>query len=86
MQAILDEGLRIPEDIAIAGCGNVFYNTLMRVPLTSVNQNAALLGVEAAKLVLRVLRERLSKPQHSSTKVLLKPTLAVRASTVNETK
>ena len=35
MKAILDAGLRIPEDIAIIGCGNVMYSDCLRVPLTT---------------------------------------------------
>ncbi len=50
MIAIFEAGLRIPEDIAILGCGNIFYNALMKVPLTSVDQNAGSLGSEAAEL------------------------------------
>lgn len=82
MVAILDAGLRIPEDIAILGCGNSFYNSLMRVPLTSVDQNAAKLGSEAADVSLRAIKSRLDKQEHVPATVLLKPTLVVRGSTV----
>ena len=30
MQAILDQGLRIPEDVAIVGCGDVLYASVLR--------------------------------------------------------
>jgi len=82
MVAILDADLRIPEDIAILGCGNVFYNPLMRVPLTSVDQNAPRLGSEAAELSLRAIEERLHKQEYVPASILLKPTLVVRESTV----
>jgi LacI family transcriptional regulator len=82
MAAILDHGLRIPEDIAILGCGNIFYNPLMRVALTSVDQNAAIMGREAADLSLRAIQERLHKQEYVPASVLLKPTLVVYGSTV----
>jgi LacI family transcriptional regulator len=82
MGAIFDAGLCIPEDIAIVGCGNNFYNSLIRVPLTSVDQNAAKLGSEAAEVSLRAIKERLHKQDYVPANVLLKPTLVVRTSTV----
>ena len=52
MQAILDSGLRIPEDVAIVGCGNVLYARHCVFPLSSVNQKSETLGERAAKVVL----------------------------------
>ena len=41
MKAVLETGLRVPEDVALAGCGNVAYADFLRVPLTSVDQPSA---------------------------------------------
>jgi LacI family transcriptional regulator len=81
MIAILGAGLRIPEDIAILGCGNTSYNSLVRVPLTSVDQNTVSLGSEAAEMSFRAIKERLHEREHVPVGVLLKPTLVVREST-----
>ena len=78
MRAILENGLRIPADIAIIGCGNVHYGDLLRVPLSSVDQDAAGLGESAAKLALAVLRRTPGAPLHS---VLLPAKLVIRSST-----
>lgn len=51
MQAILEEGLRIPQDVAIVGCGNVLYASALRVPLSSVDQESETMGEHAAKMV-----------------------------------
>ena len=83
MVAILDAGLRIPEDVAILGCGNIVYSSLMRVPLTSIDQNAATMGCEVAELSLRAIQERLHKQEYVPASVLLKPTLVVRESTMS---
>ena len=84
MLAIIEAGLRIPEDIAILGFGNTFYNSFTRVPLTSVDQNAIVMGHEAANLALIAIRDRLRRVEHSQTTVLLKPSLVTRASTMGE--
>jgi LacI family transcriptional regulator len=38
MNYALDKGLRVPEDIAIIGCGNLHYDDSLRVPLSSIDQ------------------------------------------------
>ena len=78
IRAVLEAGLRIPEDIAIVGCGNVHYDDLLRVPLSSVDQDAAGLGENAAKLALQIIER---KPGSAVKTVLLPATLVVRAST-----
>jgi LacI family transcriptional regulator len=90
MLAIFEAGLRVPEDVAVVGCGGVLYNAFMRVPLTSVDQNAALLGQEAANLAQRAILERnglersgkSARSRRDPIAVLLQPTLVVRASTI----
>jgi|NGEPerStandDraft_6_1074524.scaffolds.fasta_scaffold34491_3 LacI family transcriptional regulator len=78
MRAILDAGLRIPEDIAVVGCGNSLYSDFLRVPLTSVDQDSTAIGRHAAELALSLVDAKgLARPR---TK-LLSPRLIVRAST-----
>ena len=71
-------GLRIPEDIAIIGCGNLHYDDSLRVPLSSVDQHSRQIGAEAARLVLEALK---SKVVPTPEVILLRPELIVRAST-----
>jgi LacI family transcriptional regulator len=78
IRAVLEAELRIPEDIAIIGCGNVHYDDLLRVPLTSIDQDAAGLGESAAALALNIIKR---KNNAASKHVLLPPKLVVRAST-----
>jgi len=78
MKAVLEAGLRIPEDVALAGCGNVTYAEFLRVPLTSVDQQSDAIGEQAAKMALQLLSKKgISRPKQ----VLLEPKLIVRAST-----
>jgi LacI family transcriptional regulator len=78
MNVILDAGLRIPEDIALVGCGNLNYNDWLRVPLTSIDQRSHLIGQRAGEILLRIIEGR-EWPE--PTQVVLEPTLIVRAST-----
>lgn len=78
MRAILAAGLRIPEDIAVIGSGNLHYDTELRVPLSSIDQRTELIGERAAKLALSLLE---SKTQPRAKTVIVQPELVARAST-----
>lgn len=79
MRAILDAGLRIPEDIAVVGCGNVLYSDFLRVPLTSVDQDSAAIGRIAAELALSLVGAKTSVRPRTE---FIKPKLVVRASSL----
>jgi LacI family transcriptional regulator len=77
IQATIAAGLRVPEDIAIIGCGNMPYNDYLRVPLSSVDHGTTELGRIAGELAL----ELVNSPEQPPKSILVPPTLAVRAST-----
>jgi LacI family transcriptional regulator len=79
MQAILDVELRIPKNSAIVGCGNVQYASVLRVPLTSVDQDCATLGERAAKLALNLVAKKGSVGPKT---ILTEPRLVVRHSSL----
>lgn len=58
MRAALEVGLQIPRDVAIVGCGNVHYGDLLVVPLTSIDQDSAALGANAAKLAMGLIKRK----------------------------
>lgn len=74
----VNQGLRIPEDIAIIGCGNLHYDDSLRVPLSSIDQHSHRIGTEAAQLVLATLKSKIAPKPRT---VLLPPELVVREST-----
>ena len=79
LSAIHDAGLKVPNDIAVIGVGNLHYDSLLRVPLSSVDQDSSALGEEAAKLALKLIENKTkSKPR----KILLEPKLVPRASSL----
>ncbi len=48
IEATSAAGLRVPDDIAIIGCGNMPYNDYLRIPLSSIDHGTAELGRLAA--------------------------------------
>jgi LacI family transcriptional regulator len=79
LQAALDRGLRVPEDIAIIGCGNCHHSAFLRVPLTSIDQDSAGIGERTAKLALSLVEGKSGTLRPKT--VLLTPTVVVREST-----
>jgi LacI family transcriptional regulator len=80
MQATLHAGLRIPEDVAFVGCGNLRYAEYLKVPLTSIDHRTEQMGTAAAKLAL----ELANNPKQTPQTILLEPKLVVRRSSVVE--
>lgn len=78
MNCILDAGLRIPEDIALIGCGNLNYDDTLRVSLSSIDQRSRQIGEETARVALGILT---SKKPPAVENVILQPQLIARAST-----
>ncbi|MGH8022370.1 MAG: LacI family DNA-binding transcriptional regulator [Limisphaerales bacterium] len=54
--ALLSQGLKIPQDISVAGFGNILLTEHFRVPLTTVRQPKFRLGVAAMEMMMQLLR------------------------------
>ncbi len=78
INAILEAGLRIPQDIAVIGCGNLHYDALLRVPLSSIDQRSTLIGERTAEVLLRMIG---SRKELQPVSIILEPSLVVRDST-----
>lgn len=71
-------GIRVPEDIAVAGYDDMIYSSISPVPITTVRQNMALMSRRAVEL----LRGRIAGgPPPQGEIVLIRPELIVRQST-----
>ena len=57
MKAIWGAGLRVPDDIAVVGVGDIALGDLLRVPLTTVGWSRTDQGRHAAELMLKSLDE-----------------------------
>ena len=63
MRAILENGMRIPENIALIGSGNLHLDSALRVPLSSVDQQCQRIGECAASLAIDLISEGKQKQQ-----------------------
>lgn len=79
----LEAGLRIPRDIAFVGCDNLHYGASLKAPLSSIDHHSSVIGVRAAKMLLRMLKDGTSRPPRH---VALQPALVVRESSLHRGK
>jgi LacI family transcriptional regulator len=74
-----EAGLRIPQDIAFVGCDNLHYDNSLKAALSSMDHHSSQIGSRAAKLLLHLLKDKMSK---GVRQVVLKPSLVVRESSI----
>ncbi|HXT30744.1 MAG TPA: LacI family DNA-binding transcriptional regulator [Vicinamibacterales bacterium] len=79
MKAIWDAGLRVPDDIAIVGAGDIALGDLLRVPLTTVSWSREEQGRTAAELLLDRIDADPDAPARAR-RVVIPPHIVVRRS------
>ena len=77
MDSLERRGLRVPEDISVAGFDDVPLASHNRIRLTTVRQDAAAMGTRAAELVLAAVNDG----RHVEQRELVRGELIVREST-----
>ena len=77
MKAIWEAGLRIPDDIAIVGVGDIAHGDMLKVPLTTVGWSRRDQGLNAAELLLNGLD---SDEKDAPRRVIVPPRLIARES------
>jgi LacI family transcriptional regulator len=76
------QGIRVPQDLAVIGCGNLHYDSDIRVPLSSIDQRSREVGTRAAAMILELLGKE--GPEVEFRNVVLQPKLVARESTARE--
>ena len=56
LNGLLSQGVRVPEDVSVAGFGNVLSAENARVPLTTVREPKFSLGLAAMEIMQHLLR------------------------------
>jgi DNA-binding LacI/PurR family transcriptional regulator len=69
---LLDQGVRIPEDLSVAGFGNILTAEFFRVPLSTVRQPKLRLGSAAMELMLQLLRGEATESRRLSAELILR--------------
>ena len=77
MRELLNQGIRIPEQVAIVGYDDIQFAPSAAVPLTSISQPAYQIGVTAADLILSECESEIT---HEHQQIKFQPRLIERAS------
>ena len=80
MKAVWDAGLRVPEDIAVVGAGDIALGDLLRVPLTTISWSREDQGKAAAELLLDRVEANPAEKRPQPRRVVIPPRLVVRRS------
>ena len=60
------------------GVGNVHYSDLLRVPLSTIDQNSTAIGQQAADILIKAIGSKRRRPPRT---VVMEPALIAREST-----
>lgn len=78
LETIRGKGLRVPEDIALAGFDDLDFAAHLDPPLTTIRQGVQQQGIEAAHVLFQMLKD----PGGGPRRVILPTELIIRRSTV----
>lgn len=78
IRAITEKGLKMPSDIALIGYDDIFFASMLEVPLSTVRQSSTKIGRQGITLLLKNLDSKKKLPcEH----IILEPELIIRSST-----
>jgi LacI family transcriptional regulator len=75
-QIFIKQGLRLPEELSLTGFGDHLAAEFFRVPLTTVRQPRAAIGLAAIDAMLRLLRGEKSESKRLPAEILLRSSSA----------
>jgi LacI family transcriptional regulator len=75
-QAILEEGSKIPDDIALIGFNDIEFSSIKGIELTTIGQKKFEMGALAVRTLVEKIEGGAIKP--STKEILLKPELLIR--------
>jgi len=76
IEAILETGKSVPEDIRVGAYDDIDFAAYLKVPLTTIRQPKYLLGEKATELLIEKIKTKNSESKH----IILDPELIVRRS------
>lgn len=80
LRVLEESGIRVPEDMALAGFSNEPFTTMVKPQLTSVDQHGELMGEAAVQLFLQLQKR---SDTFTGQRIVLKPKLVVRGSSLH---
>jgi LacI family transcriptional regulator len=82
MEVLKNNGIRIPQDIAIVGFSNESFTSIVDPALTTVDQHSKKMGQFTANLFLDQMKEK--DIPHTPSKTILNPELIIRKSSIRK--
>lgn len=80
LKALREEGVRVPEDVAVCGFDNMDFSNFLYPPLTTVDQSFEEMGTSAIRMLHQVITGEIS----TGRKLFINHKLQVRQSTLAE--
>ncbi|MCK4966821.1 LacI family DNA-binding transcriptional regulator, partial [bacterium] len=77
-RAVIDKGLKIPEEVGVIGYDNVEMSKYSIVPLTTIHNPSYKIGIKATEILLEMIESGRELKEHK--RVVLKPRLIIRES------
>jgi len=75
----LNQGIRIPQQLSVVGFGNILSAEYFRVPLTTVRQPKARLGVAAMDSMMKLLRGEKAEAKRLAAEITIRKSTAAPA-------
>lgn len=76
MKAVLEQGKRIPEDLAVVGFDNIAFSSIFEPTLTTVAQPLLEMGIQSMKLLI----QQINQEEIKKTQYVLESELVIRQS------
>ena len=71
-EVLMKQGLKIPDDVSVAGFGNSMLSEHFRVPLTTIDQPKHRLGTAAMDLMLQLLHGQRPEPKRLAAQLIIR--------------
>ncbi len=76
IKALEEKNLKVPDDVSVIGFDDILFASIVNPPLTTVAQPTYQMGENAMRLLIDVIKKRITKPR----KVVLETRLIIRES------
>lgn len=73
---LLNQGVKIPQDMSVVGFGNTITSEYFRVPMTTVRQPKFRLGLAAIEMMLQLLRGQRAETKRLSAELIVRASSA----------
>jgi DNA-binding LacI/PurR family transcriptional regulator len=80
---ILNQGVRIPQDVSVVGFGNTITSEYFRVPMTTVRQPKYRLGLAAMEMMLQLLRSQRAETKRLPAELIIRASSAPPGATTS---